>query len=149
MVDISSCDADEAITARMLESRGGHIRAGDMVLLRTDWPRKRSLDTKAFWLEAPYTTREACEWLVARGAKTVGFDYPPDYSLRYLITEPGRALRRDECTVHDVLLPNGVCVVEYLRNLDRLQEERVLFSAFPLLIPGGDGSPVRAVAIET
>ena len=93
VVDVSSCGANEGITAQMLESRGAHLRAGDMVLLRTDWPRMRSIDTKAFWLEAPYTTREACEWLVARGAKTVGFDYPPDYSLRYLITEPGRPLR--------------------------------------------------------
>jgi kynurenine formamidase len=149
VVDVSSCGADEGITAQMLESRGGHLRAGDVVLLRTDWPRKRSIDTQAFWLEAPYTTREACEWLVAKGAKTVGFDYPPDYSLRYLITEPGRPLRREECTIHDVLLPKGICVVEYLINLDHLRNDRVQFSAFPLLIPGGDGCPVRAVAIET
>jgi kynurenine formamidase len=148
VVDISTCDANEAVTAQMLESCGGHIQAGDMVLLRTDWPRRHSIDTKAFWLEAPYTTREACDWLVARGAKTVGFDYPPDYVLRNLITEPGRPLRREECTIHDVLLPKGIGIVEYLRNLDRLQENRVLVAAFPLLIPGGDGSPVRAVAIE-
>jgi arylformamidase len=149
VVDISTCDANEAVTAQMLESCGGHIQAGDMVLLRTDWPRRRSIDTEAFWLEAPYTTREACDWLVARGAKTVGFDYPPDYVLRNLITEPGRRLRRDECTIHDVLLPKGIGIVEYLQNLDRLQKNRVLVAAFPLLIPGGDGSPVRAVAIET
>jgi kynurenine formamidase len=55
----------------------------------------------------------------------------------------------DEVTaVHKTLLGGGVIVVEGLANLDQIQSEKVTFMAFPLKIAGGDGAPVRALAIE-
>ena len=35
-----------------------------------------------------------------------------------------------------------------LANLDQLRHERIEFIALPLCIVGGDGCPVRAIAIE-
>ena len=148
VVDLSSCGPNEPITAEQLESCGGHIHQGDIVLLRTDWPLKRSIDTKEFWTEAPYTSREACEWLVRKQVKAVGYDYPPDYSIRYPVTEPDRPISREEYTTHHIFFPEGICVVEYLTNLHLLKRNRVVVYIFPLLIEGGDGSPVRAVAME-
>ena len=42
----------------------------------------------------------------------------------------------------------GVAIVEGLTNLDQLQQPVVEFIALPLRIADGDGSPVRAIAIE-
>ena len=148
VVDLSSCGPNEPITAEQLESYEGHIRQGDIVLLRTDWPLKRSIDTKEFWTEAPYTTKEACQWLVKKQVKAVGYDYPPDYSIRYPITEPDRPISREEYTTHYIFFPAGICVVEYLTNLHLLKKNRVMVYIFPLPIEDGDGCPVRAVAKE-
>jgi kynurenine formamidase len=50
--------------------------------------------------------------------------------------------------IHEILLGGGVTIVEGLAHLDKLSQDRVLFAALPLPLAGGDGSPVRAFAIE-
>ena len=147
VVDLSHRGADEGITAADLDARAGHVRAGDVVLLRTDWDRKADVGTREFWARAPYTTREAAEWLAARDVKAVGYDYPPDPSLRMNPEHPGTIARVYHVT-HDVFFPRGIAVIEYLANLADVGRERVLFLALPLKVDGGDGSPVRAVALE-
>jgi kynurenine formamidase len=147
VVDLTHLGANGEVTADALERQAGHVRRGDIVLLRTDWPRKVSVESEAFWREAPHTGRSACEWLVRRGAKAVGYDYPPDYCIRTMIFSPGTAVARGECVTHDVFFPAGITVVEYLTNLDRIGAPRCRFMALPLRIEGADGSPVRAVAL--
>ncbi len=147
VVDLTHRGADQGITAADLESRGQHVRAGDIALLRTDWDRKTDVGTREFWTRAPYTTREAAEWLAARDVKAVGYDYPPDPSLRMNPEQPGTIAREHHVT-HDVFFPRGIAVIEYLASLAEIGRERVLFLALPLKVDGGDGSPVRAVALE-
>jgi kynurenine formamidase len=147
VVDLSHRDADEGITADDLEDHGGHIREGDIVLLRTDWDVKEEIGRREFWTRAPYTTRPAAEWLVAKGVKAVGYDYPPDPSLRMNPEQPG-TIGREHHVTHDVFFPRGIAVIEYLANLHAIETPRTLFMALPLKVDGGDGSPVRAVALE-
>ncbi len=147
VVDLTHVGPDTGVTAADLDARGGHVRAGDIALLRTDWPRRRSWETREFWTEAPYTTAEACRWLVARGVKAVGYDYPPDFPVRYLVTGERRVVAPEEWATHHTFFRAGVGVIEYLANLDRLGRERVRFVALPLRIEGGDGAPARAIAI--
>lgn len=47
---------------------------------------------------------------------------------------------------HNILLGNGVLIIEGLTNLERIRGRRVRFAALPALIPGLSGFPVRAVA---
>jgi len=54
---------------------------------------------------------------------------------------------KHECTTHDVFFPAGITVIEYLTNLDQIGATRCQFIALPLKLEGGDGSPVRAVAL--
>jgi kynurenine formamidase len=147
LVDLTHLGENDEVTAADLDRRGGHIQAGDIVLLRTDWPRKCPVDTERFWREAPFTGRSACEWLVQRRAKAVGYDYPPDYAIRTMIFEPEKPVTRHECTTHDVFFPAGITVIEYLTGLDQIGAPRCRFIALPLKLDGADGSPVRAVAI--
>jgi arylformamidase len=147
VVDLTHLGENGEVGAAELEERGGHVRRGDIVLLRTDWPRRTSVTTPEFWGKGPYTGRSGCEWLVARGAKAVGYDYPPDYCIRDTVCEPRRKPGREEYTTHAIFFPAGITVIEYLTNLDQIGAPRCRFLALPLRIEGADGSPVRAVAI--
>lgn len=150
VIDCSYRGPEEGVTCSDLKAGGRHLRAGDIVLLRTDWPKKCSYETEEFWTKAPYTTREACEWLAERQIKALGTDYPPDEVLRFWVTDPKNPRVREpaEYTTHDVLLRRGILLIEYLTNLHLISRPRVRFLALPLRIEGVDGSPVRAIAIE-
>ena len=147
VVDLTHLGANGEVTAAELEARGGHVRAGDIALLRTDWPRRTSVDDERFWREAPWTGRSACEWLVARRVKAVGYDYPPDYAIRTMIFEPGARVTAEDCTTHHVFFPAGITVIEYLTSLHEIGAARCRFVALPLKLAEADGSPVRAVAL--
>lgn len=150
VLDLRAVAPNQAVTADDLARAGAHLRAGDIALLMTAWPERRSVHEPAYWAEAPYLTRDAAEWLAERGIVACGYDFPQDYCIRILALgtpeEQARLTRADNVT-HDVLLPRGIPNIEYLRNLDRIGRARALFCALPLALVGSDGSPVRAVAI--
>ena len=147
VVDLTHLGANGEVSAAELDRQGAHVRRGDIVLLRTDWPRQTSVESPRFWTDGPFTGASGCEWLVARGVKAVGYDYPPDHCIRDTIAEPRRRPRRTEYTTHAIFFPAGITVIEYLTNLDRIPTQRCQFIALPLALEGADGSPVRAIAI--
>ena len=147
VVDLTHLPDDGEVTGADLDRRGTHVRVGDIALLRTDWPRRVSVEHPDFWRRAPWTGTSACQWLIGRGVKAVGYDYPPDYAVRHGIFEPDRKVAREENTTHFMLFPAGITVIEYLTNLDRIGVPRCRFMALPLALDGADGSPVRAIAM--
>jgi len=148
VVNLSHLGESDGVTAQDLERKGDDIKPNDIVLLRTDWPLKCDYMSRDFWGRAPYTARDACEWLVRRKVKAVGYDYPPDYVLRKRLLDPQYKDKPEENTTHDVFFKEGIFVIEYLCNLHLITKERVKLMALPLLIEGAEGSPVRAIAIE-
>lgn len=147
VVDLTHLGANGEVTAGDLEARAQHLRAGDIVLLRTDWPRRASVSEPRFWTEGPWTGPSGCQWLIDRRVKAVGYDYPPDHCIRDTLAEPRRRPGRDEYTTHALFFPAGITVIEYLTNLDRIGAPRCRFIALPLALEGSDGSPVRAIAL--
>lgn len=147
VVDLTHIGANTEVTGAVLERQAQHVRGGDIVLLRTDWPKRVSVETEGFWRDAPYTGQSACAWLIQRQVKAVGYDYPADYCVRTMIFEPHKSLRREDHTTHHAFFPAGIAVVEYLTNLDQIGVPRCRFIALPLPIQGADGSPVRAIAL--
>ncbi len=148
VVDLSHLGENDAVTSDDLREKGRHIRPGDIVLLRTDWPSKCDYMSRDFWAKSPYTTQDACGWLVQRKVKAVGYDYPPDYVLRQTLFDPGYQDKPEENTTHHVFFKEGIFVIEYLCNLELINKNRFQFMALPLPIEGAGGSPVRAIAIE-
>jgi kynurenine formamidase len=146
VVDLTHLGDNGEVSATELEKHAGHVRKGDIVLLRTDWPRKVDVSSQDFWGRAPFTGRSGADWLVAKGVKAVGYDYPPDYTVRTGIFEPGKKVERSDHVTHYVFFPKGITVIEYLTNLHEIGVPRCRFMALPLRIEGADGSPVRAVA---
>ncbi|MCL4466030.1 MAG: cyclase family protein [Chloroflexi bacterium] len=148
VVDLTHLTPQEPVTAGELERHAGHVRAGDIAVLRSDWPLRRSCQSLEFWSEAPYLAADACEWLAAKGVKAVGCDFPGDYLLRYEVTDRRHRSAKEDNTTHQLLLAKGIGLIEYLTNLHELSRSRVELYALPLKLVGADGSPVRAIALE-
>lgn len=144
--DLAPVQPNEAITPERLMDAAKLLRPGDIVVMRSCWEQQRSPRTEGFWTDAPYLTRAAAEWLLARQPKAVAFDFPQDYPIRLLLKGETRPL--EENVTHDVLLRNGVILIEYLSNTAALVEPRSWFCCLPLKLPGADGAPARAIAIE-
>jgi kynurenine formamidase len=120
------------------------VHEGDLLLIRSAWDTKMDYTTRDFWLQAPYLTRAAAEWLAERRPRAVGFDFPQDYVIRELVS---RQPALSEFPTHDLLLARGIILIEYLVNLAAIPGRTTLFLAAPLKVPGSDGGPARALAI--
>lgn len=146
VVDISDVEPCQEISADLLAERGAHIAAGDIVLLKTCWDERRDLHTKEFWTDSPYLSRGACEWLLERKIKALAPDFPQDYPIRGLLG--GKTAPIEDFVSHDVLLRNGVILIEYVCNFGALTKPRTTVYALPLKLPDSDGCPARVIAVE-
>ena len=146
VVDLRPIAPDEAITAERLAASAGHVREGDIVIMKSCWEQQRSPGTPAFWTEAPYMSREAAVWLLERGPRAVAFDFPQDYTIRLLLKGEVRPVA--EHVTHDVLLRKGVILIGYLTNTAALVAPRTFLCCLPLKVPDADGAPARVVAFE-
>jgi kynurenine formamidase len=143
VLDVSHAGPNHAIGPEELAAAGA-VEPGDLILLRSAWERQVHYSTRDFWLNAPYLTREAAAWLAERRPRAVGFDFPQDYVIRELVSrQPALA----EFPTHELLLARGIILIEYLVNLSAIPGPTTLFLAAPLLVPGSDGGPARAMAI--
>ena len=147
VVDVSDVPANTAIPGEHLAAAGAHVKAGDFVLMRTRWDERASLDTEAFWREAPWMTAEGSVWLRERGIKAVGFDFPQDHCIRNFLTGDPRPPLPEHVT-HFHLLARGIIMFEYLCNMGALKQARNQMIGLPVKIPDSDGAPARVIAIE-
>jgi arylformamidase len=118
----------------------------EIILLKTAWDRRQDYETAGFWTEAPWLTRPAAEWLLAKKPTALAVDFPQDYSIRLLLR--GEIAPIEEHVTHDVLLRAGVTLIEYLVNTGALAGPRTFLCAAPLKIQGADGALARVFAIE-
>jgi len=145
VVDVRPVKENQEIGRDVLVERTGHVRPGDIVLLKTGWDLLRDCTTKNYWLEAPYLSRDAVQYLSELSIKAVGFDFPQDFVIREI---PDRHPAAAEMPTHDLLLRKGILLIEYLCNMHRIGGERVAVYALPLKIAGAEGACARVVAVE-
>ncbi|MBK1657392.1 cyclase family protein [Paracraurococcus ruber] len=146
VLDLRDAPDNRAIDADRLAAADPGGPPGEILLLSAGWDRRRDHKTPEFWREAPWLTRDAAEWLLARDPKAVAFDFPQDYPIRLLLD--GQQVPFDQHVTHDVLLRRGITLIEYLVNTAALAGPRTFLCAAPLLIPGADGAPARVFALE-
>jgi arylformamidase len=123
----------EAITRTDLAERGGDVRRGDIVFVRTDEGHYRTAQSH----DRPYFTEEAIAWLVEKGIACLGVDCS-GIEKRGVPGQPN----------HVQLFEHGIPLIEHLAGLDRLASNRFFVVAVPWRVQGLEASPVSVVAFE-
>jgi kynurenine formamidase len=138
VIDLSALGPRAPITVDHLAPYAERIGPGTRLLLRTDW--STHADLPDYRTDYPRITLPLARWLAGRKIALLGVE-PPSVA--------DMSNREELIGVHQALLGAEIVIVEGLANLDKLQDLRqVTFIALPLKLEGGDGSPVRAIAIE-
>jgi|LSQX01.2.fsa_nt_gb kynurenine formamidase len=104
---------------------------GDSLLLATGWDQNRG--QAAYYQNIPCFAPGAGACLVQLQIGFFGLDLPT-------VGEAGS----EPAAMHQTLLSRDIVIIESLSGLVPLVGKRVQLFAFPLLLPGSDGSPVRA-----
>ncbi|MEM6363463.1 MAG: cyclase family protein [Planctomycetota bacterium] len=136
LVDLPDTPPSHAITVNDVHNAIGAVHEGDRLLFRTGWSER--FGTPAYRDQLPRISLSLAEWLVQHKVALIGVE-PPSVANVLDIAELTE--------VHQTLFRGGVVIVEGLTNLDQIQTNDFEFVALPLRIEGGDGCPVRAVAI--
>jgi predicted dehydrogenase/kynurenine formamidase len=138
VLDLTPVEPGELLSIERLTERVESVEPGDRLLLRTDWSKRIGSD--AYRDQLPRISLELAHWLVERRVALIGVEPPSVADVNNL----------EELTaVHQTLFRGGVVIVEGLANLDQLRRPVVGFVALPLRVIDGDGSPVRAIALES
>ena len=142
VVDLSSVGTNHGVTIDDLK-RGGadQVKPGDIVLLRTNWTDQMYGRWPDYFTQSPYFPPESAEWLVAKGPKSIGFDFFEEYCARL------PDFTSEDFPMHRVILRAGIVIMEGLTNLGALPPaRRVPFFAPFYKLAGVEGAPARFFA---
>jgi len=131
---IDLCNVETEITKKDLDEFDEKITRGDIVLFKTK--NSEIWNGKEFREDFIYLTKDAGQYLLKKGIKTVGIDY--------LSIEE---YKNKTAPVHHLLLENDVIIIEGV-NLKGIKPGEYFFACLPLKIKEGDGAPARAILIE-
>ncbi|MDW8359073.1 MAG: cyclase family protein [Candidatus Caldarchaeum sp.] len=133
-----SKDSMEPISREDLENSGPSVRRGDIVLINTGWWRHRE-DAK--YLEHPYLTEEAAEWLASRRIKMLCMDTPsPDMPVV-------KRLKIGDRPVHEIFLNRDILIVENLYNI-QVANRRLTVYVVPFYFSELSEIPVKVIAVS-
>jgi len=137
VVNLAPIEPAELITVeRFQEALSTDLELGERLLLRTDWSGR--YPGGEYRDKLPRISIELARWLVEHQVRLVGVEPPSVADVN----------NSEELTdVHQTLFRGGIVIVEGLCNLDQIETERCEFIALPLRMVGGDGCPVRAIAM--
>ena len=145
IIDFSDLNLPQPLTRRMMEARGGHVRAGDLVILRSDLTNKMGYESRTWHLNAPNLEEDAANWLAGRKPAGVCLDFPQDYVARQMLD---RHVRNEEFVAHHAMFRNHIPYIEDLKDIGAITVDRPFLMAIPLKMTCVDGAPMRVVAIE-
>jgi len=142
VVDLSFAGANHAISVDDLQKFAPELQQGDIVLVRTGWTEQHWGDFPTYYLDSPYCSPEAAQWLVDRGAKAIGFDCFSEYCARL------PDFTSEDFIIHKIILENGRILMQQMTNLSQLPVgKRFSFFAPFVNLRGAEGSPARFFAI--
>ncbi len=132
IMDFSSMGPNSAVAPGMFENK----KLGKRVIFRFGWGRKWG--DLGFYKDYPFFSPESARLLAAKGVELLCMDTPsPDDSRIRLGSE-------EDSKIHKIMLSSGITLVEYLANLDQVDDmDGWSIIAMPLKIAGADGSPAR------
>ena len=133
IIDFSNLKEKECVTAEMLKS----LNISEKIIFKFGWGKYYGSDK--FYVNYPYFSKEAANYLVSKGVEMLGHDTPsPDASYK--------KNNQEDSPIHKILLANDVVLVEYIANLEQVKNyEGWNILVCPLKIDGADGSPARVL----
>ena len=134
VADFSYKKTGDKINVADLKKYEKQLKSHKIILIYTNWDKFWNSD--AYFESFPYLSIDAVKYIVEKGIHTIGLDV--------ISIDAIDAVKYEN---HYIALGNNVVIVENLTNLELLISKSFIFSALPLKIKDGDGSPVRAVAI--
>jgi len=137
LIDLTPVEPRELLTIERVKHAIGSQSVPKRILFRTDWHKR--LGTPEYRDGLPQISIELAHWLVDNDVNLIGVEPPSVADVNEIV---------ELTEVHQILFRGGITIVEGLANLDQLTSKCVTFIALPLKIIGGDGCPVRAIAIE-
>ena len=115
-------------------------RKPERVILHYGWDK--NLKNNKYYKAHPFLSNEAGQYLMDIGVRLIALDAPmPDSP------KNGKGTENDS-PIHHIVLGAGAILVEYVVNIGEISKEEVELIVLPMKIKDGDGSPVRAIAIE-
>lgn len=150
-LDFSQKDAGTDITIEDMEAATTaihyQVRPGDIVLIHTGASQHYGMDSCDNM--NPGMSREATLWLSDRGVRLVGidaccWDRPPELQIESVRQGQRRGRYMEG---HRAAGESGICILEWLTNIDLLPHFGFTVYAFPVKIERAGGSWVRAIAM--
>jgi kynurenine formamidase len=135
LVDCSGFSENEIIDVDYVKMYRAELAAADFALIFTGWSDHWGSDR--YFGDFPVLSKEACSFLLSCNLKGIGLDVISIDSIS-----------SNDFENHNLVLSNGLIIIENLTNLESLINKSFDFAVFPLKIKDGDGSPVRAAAIS-
>ncbi|HPH11863.1 MAG TPA: cyclase family protein [Thermotogota bacterium] len=130
--DFSQLLPGEKIEVKHIEN----LSITERMIFKFNWGRYWG--KKDYYKDFPYISKEAAYLLIEKGLKLIGMDTPSPDGLASDAME--------DCPVHKIFLKHSIVIVEYLANLEIINDlEGWELIVLPLNIKGADGSPVRAL----
>jgi kynurenine formamidase len=139
--DLGELPPSTEVRQKMLEKADPGLREGQIAIVRTAWTDRAWGDFPRFFVESPYLTVEAAEWLAGRKPKAVCFDFFEEYSARL------PAFTSDDFRVHMAFLGKGIVIIEQATRLGELVGKTFDFFAPFYKVVGAEGAPARIFAL--
>lgn len=137
VLNLAPTTASQLIDLPDIEPFKDRITRGSRLLFRTDWHKQ--YPSPEYRSSLPRISLPLAEWLVETEVAMIGVEGPSVADVNNM----------EELTaVHQTLFRGNVLIVEALAHLDQLTQDTVHFIGLPLKVTGGDGTPIRAIAIE-
>lgn len=138
VIPIENLEPNAVIGIEHLGQIAERFESGESLLLKTGW--SRYVENSEIYRDGlPRIGESLARWCIQKNVNILGVEAPSVAKVGDL---------KELTRIHKILLEGGVTIVEGLTNLDSIKYEKVYFMALPLKIQGGDGAPVRAIAIE-
>lgn len=137
IIDFRYLTKGSCITESMLKNE----KLGKKVIFNFGWGKYWG--SKDFYNDYPYFDIKAAEYLVNNGVKLIGIDTPSPDDSKIILDKDSLGSDKDS-PIHKIFLENGVLLVEYLANLDKVKDcNNWKIAVMPLKIKNADGAPAR------
>ena len=128
--------SNKTIELKDIVSYKEKIKDVDFVIIRSDWDKYWG--SEDYYKDFPALSDDAAKWISEFNLKGIGIDVISIDSMD-----------SKNFNVLNILLNRGMIIIENLTNLSAIEKEFFILSVLPLKSKLADGSPVRAIAIES